>query len=164
MSVGGPPAQPRVTWLLDPIGDLLRRGVEARLVSGTEAGEGVEGVVGVDAVQFDLHRQLLDDGEEVEHEAVSRHQLLIRLKHVEMAAAALETAAAVLETARWAIETAMASLETAMAALEINMVSLEIVVASLNMAMESLEMATASLEITVASLEITMETLESVMV
>lgn len=70
-----------LTQLPQPALELLHGGLEARLLrADLQATLGVEDVEGVHRLQLDLHAQLLQHPQEVQHEAVRGDQLVVRLR------------------------------------------------------------------------------------
>jgi len=69
-----------LTQIAQPALELLHGGLEAGLLEADhQAAARVEDVVGVHRLQLDLHAQLLQYPQEVQHEAVRGHQLVVRL-------------------------------------------------------------------------------------
>ena len=63
-----------------PALELLHGGLEARLLGADhQPAARVEDVEGVHRLQLDLHAQLLHHPQEVQHQAVRGHQLVVRL-------------------------------------------------------------------------------------
>ena len=70
-----------LTQLSQPALELLHGGLEAGFLGADhQAAARVEDVEGVHRLQLDLHAQLLEHPQKVQHEAVCGHQLVVRLR------------------------------------------------------------------------------------